>query len=147
MKARHLSALVVGAALISWSLASCNMTTPVSISQRIADFQGDLNTSSRSNVYNDFHPTMTQEYNALKDPNISGFNLEFPATGQYSLTDTNDSNPAAVIVTVNSGPNTGSTWVAPYFLELNMATYNSSDWRIVTLSDSQTNGSYVLRFY
>ncbi|MGA2640907.1 MAG: hypothetical protein ABSG21_08380 [Spirochaetia bacterium] len=149
MKARHIFAILVGAVLIVWSLASCNPLNSVSISQRIADFQADLNTSSRSNVYQDFHPTMTTEYNALKDPNLSGFNTEFPATGQYSLTDSNDSNPAAVIVTVNAGsPGTGSGLTAPYYLQLNMATYNGNDNRIVTLSDSSSiGGPYNQKFF
>jgi hypothetical protein len=80
---------------------------------------------------------------------LSGFNTEFPATGQYSLTDSNDSNPAAVIVTVNAGsPGTGSGLTAPYYLQLNMATYNGNDNRIVTLSDSSSiGGPYNQKFF
>jgi hypothetical protein len=148
MKARHLFAILVGAGLILWSLASCNLNS-VSISDRIGDFQSDLNTSSRTNVYNDFHPTMTTLYGPLKDPVLSGFNLLLPVPGpSYSLSIVDQSNPSAgVIVVVNAGSTDGSGWAVPFYLKLTMATYNSNDWRIVTLSDSQTNGGYVQRFY
>ncbi|MGA2378909.1 MAG: hypothetical protein ABSG85_06330 [Spirochaetia bacterium] len=147
MKARHLFAIFVGAGLILWSLASCNLNS-VSISDRIGDFQSDLNTSSRTNVYNDFHPTMTAAYGPLKDPVGSGFNLAYPPPGpSYSLSIVDQSNPSAgVIVAVNSG-SSGPGYSFPYYLKLTMATYNSNDWRIVTLSDCQTqNGTYALRY-
>ena len=85
MKSRHLFAILVGAALIVWTLASCDLLSSVSIAQRVSDFQSDLN-SNRANIYNDFHPTLTTQYNALKDPVTSGFNTAYPVPGpSYSL--------------------------------------------------------------
>jgi hypothetical protein len=139
MKTRHVLAVVVGAALILWTLASCDMLG-VSIAQRVSDFQADLNTTSRTNVYQNFLPGATAD--ALKDPVTSGFNTTYPL-GSYSLSLVDSSNSSAVIVKV-SGPH--ATWSSPYFLSLNMATYNGNDWRIVNLSDSQTNGGYTLRY-
>src|SRR5271157_5227234 len=136
MKTRHFLAILIVAGLILWNLASCNMTTPVSISQRISDFQADLNTSDRSNIYQDFHPTMTVQYNALKNPGLT-INTPFPPPPpSYSLSIVDQSNPSAVIVAVNPG-GSGSGLVNPYYLSLAMATYNNTDWRIVTLSEQQ----------
>lgn len=143
MKARHVFAILVGAGMILWSVVSCNLNS-VSISDRIGDFQADLNTSSRTNVYQDFHPTSTIEYNALKDPNLSGFNTLFPV-GSYSLSIFDQSNPSSGVIVIVTGPTNGSGHTSGYYLSLTMATYNGNDWRIVTLSDSQTNGSYVQR--
>ena len=144
MKARYIAAIVIGSGLSVWALVSCNLNA-VSIGQRISDFQSDLNTSDRSNVYNDFHPTETQDYNALKDPVTSSFNTNFPppTTTNYTLSVVSDSNTSAVIVAVNSGP-TGVFGAPPYYLSLRMDTYNNNDWRIVTLSASTNqNGPYT----
>jgi hypothetical protein len=129
------------------ALAGCSLSA-VSIDQRISTFQSDLNTTDRMAVYQDFHPTLTSEYDPLKDPSLSGFDTEFPVpTGSnYSLSIVDESNPAAgVIVYVTAGHNTPVVNI-PYYLKLTMATTDKDDWRIVTLSDSQTNGGYVVRF-
>ncbi len=146
MKLRHIAALLILLGLVGWALASCDLGA-VSIDQRISTFQSDLNTTDRANAYQDFHPTQTTEYNALKNPSLSGFDTEFPVPGSmYSLSIVDESNPSAgVVVRVDSGGN-GSGLTAPYYLLLTMATYNSNDWRIVTLSDSQTTSGYVLKF-
>jgi hypothetical protein len=144
MKLRHILSILVGAGLVLWSLASCDLFG-TTIDKRVSDFQGDLNTASRSNVYNNFHPTQTSQYNALKDPVTVGFNTTYPPPGpSYSLSIVDKSNTSAVIVLVSAGLH--ASWVAPYFLSLNMAQYNGNDWRIVSISDSQTNGSYTVRY-
>jgi hypothetical protein len=148
MKARHILSILVVAGLTAFALLSCALP-PVSIEQRVSTFQSDLNTADRSMIYQDFHPSSTTQYDPLKDPNTSGFNTAFPPPSgtNYSLTIVDMSNPAAgVIVQVSAGPNSGSAHATPYYLKLTMATTNDNDWRIVTLSDSAINGSYVLRF-
>jgi hypothetical protein len=139
MKAVRIGAILVGAGLMAWALISCSLNA-VSIDQRISDFQSDLNTTDRSNVYQDFHPTMTASYDPLKDPITSGFNTAYlPPGPSFSLSVVDESNPSSgVIVKVNSG--LSGTWGTPFYMLLTMATYNGNDWRIVTLSDSQ-NGS------
>jgi hypothetical protein len=144
MKARHVAAIVVGAALVVWGLASCNLLNPVSIQQRIDDFLADLNTSTRTNIGQNFHPTATTEYAALQDPNLSGINTTFPV-GSYSSTTIDQSNPSGGVIVQISGPN--AVLSSPYFLKLTMQTTNSNDWRIVTLSLSQINGSYPPPLY
>ena len=133
MKARHVVALLIGAALTTWVLLSCELGA-VSIDQRISTFQSDLNTSSRSNVYQNWDPTTAAAtYAALRDPNTSQFNNNFPPPPpNYTLSVVTESNTSAVIVQVN-GP-VGIAGASPYFLSLNMDTYNGNDWRIVVLS-------------
>jgi hypothetical protein len=148
MKARHVYAILAAASLAALALTSCSLSS-VSIEQRISTFQSDLNTTDRIAVYQDFHPTLTHEYNNLKDPSTSGFDAEFPVptVTNYSLSIYDKSNPTAgVIVQVTAGPASGSTFVPTYYLSLTMATTGSDDWRIVTLSDSQTNSGYAPRF-
>ncbi len=145
MKLRHILVIMAGSALVLWSLASCDLLGGTTIDQRVSNFQSDLNTSTRTNVYNDFHPTQTTQYNALKDPATVGFNTTYPPPGpSYSLSIVDKSNTSAVIVLVSAGSH--ATWAVPYYLSLNMAQYNSNDWRIVSISDSQTNGSYTVRY-
>lgn len=149
MKARHIAVILVGAVLVTWALASCDLGA-VSIDQRISTFQSDLNTPDRANVYQDFHPTMTAVYAALKDPNLSGFNAAYPPPGaSYSLSIIDQGNPSTgVIVQVTSGPNSGGGRSAPnYFFKLVMATTNMNDWRIVSIADSNASGgTYTVRF-
>jgi hypothetical protein len=78
-----------------------------SIEQRIV-FQSDLNTSARSNIYQDFLPTVT-DYTALKNPS-STFNTLFPsAPPNYLLTVMKESmpsksNPSSAVVIQVLGP-------------------------------------------
>ena len=142
MKARHIFAGLVVAALVAWTMVSCDLGA-VSIKDRISSFQDDLNTSSRSNVYKNFHPDHAV-YFALKDPNGTLFNTVYPPGSTYSLSIVDDSNSSAVIVLVNPGDH--SIWAVPYYMSLDMDTTSKNDWRIVTLSDSQTNGGYTPRY-
>ena len=145
MKAVRIGAILVGAGLAAWAFVSCDLNK-VSIDQRISDFQSDLNTTDRLNVYQDFHPTMTNDYTALKDPATSGFNNAYPPPGAtFSLSVVDESNPSAgVVVKVNSGAS--GTWLTPFYMLLTMATYNGNDWRIVTLSDSQSGSGWTPRY-
>ena len=142
MKARHIALLLVGAPLVVWALLSCDLGA-VSIDQRISTFQSDLNSSSRTNVYLDFHPTLTSEYNSLKNPSF-GINTEFPGAS-YTLSVVDESNPVSGVIVAVSGAS--GLYTGTWYLLLTMATYNNNDWRIVTLSDSQTTSGWALRFY
>jgi hypothetical protein len=142
MKLRHVLLAAAVAVIAIGFLVTCDLfTTPVSIDQRIADFQSDLNNTVRTSAYQNFHPTMTGDYDALK----SGTTITtlFPAPDgsgtAYSLTVTDESSPStAVLVTVSGGP---TSYGVTHHLKLVMATYNSVDWRIVSLS--MDNGSSV----
>jgi hypothetical protein len=124
---------------------SCNLGA-VSIQDRISSFQDDLNTTSRSNLYKNFHPTETIEYDALKNPAaITGFTTLFPLPSpNYSLSIIDDNNTSAVHVQVVAGPSGGTYNPSAFYLELKMDTTSGNDNRIVTLSASNTNGGYTL---
>jgi hypothetical protein len=107
----------------------------VSIDQRITDFQSDLNMTTRTSAYLNFHPTLTADYAALKDGTTitSIFPLPDGSGTAYSLTVTSETDSAAVLVTVSGGPTSfGST----HYLQLNMSTTGIADYRIVTLEIS-----------
>jgi hypothetical protein len=142
MKARHMIAIAVVSGFLFFGFLSCNLSS-VSIDQRISTFQSDLNTQDRSSLYLNFYPGQTSEYDALKNPSATNFNLLFPlvTSTNYSLTVTDESNPSAgVRVTVNAGPS--SPGVLPYYLLLVMGQYSGNDWRIISISISTTYGTY-----
>jgi hypothetical protein len=148
MKIRYVLAILIFVAAFSVAIVSCSLLgTPVSIDQRVASFFSNLNSTDRSNVYNDFHPDLTTQYPALKNPVASGFNTLFPVPGTtytYSIIDEN--NPSSgVIVQVLTGPTVDFHIPSALFLRLTMQTTNNNDWRIVTLADSATNGSYTIQ--
>ena len=140
MKLRHVLLAAAVAVIAVGFLATCDLfTSPVSIDQRIADFQSDLNNAVRTSAYNDFHPTMTADYNALKDG--STINTLFPVVNggtTYTLTVTDESSPSTgVMVTVSGGPNTFNSG-SPKYLKLVMAVTGTADYRIVSLEMETT---------
>ena len=142
MKPRHILYGIAVAVLVAWTLASCNLAG-VSIKDRVANLQDDMNTSTRSNVYKNFHPTESISYAALRaDP--STFNIAYPpGNGPFSLGVLDDSNSSAVIVQVSAGASLA--WHVPWYMELQMD-QSGLDWDIVKLYDSQTDGGYTIRF-
>ena len=152
MKSRHVLAALIGASLLALALASCSLAS-VSVDQRLATFLSDLNAADRNNlVYQNFHPTQTTEYGALKNSGLSGFDTAYPSPSgtNYAFSTVDETSPSAgVIVQVTAGPTSGSSLVPPnFYLKLTMATTGDSDWRIVSVSDSNINGGYSApRFY
>ena len=141
MKIRHIVPLILVAGALASTIVGCSLNA-VSISQRISQFQSDLNSQDRTSAYLNFHPTLTLSYTAL----ASGTTITtyFPLVNggtQYSLAITDQNSPSSgVRVTVNPGPVAfGPT---PQYLNLVMATTNNDDWRIVSLALSNTYGSY-----
>jgi len=140
MKAR-LILLLAGAAAILVALASCSLLGIVSIDDRLANFQTDLNSATRSTIYQDFHPTKTSDYNALKSP-ILTIDVVIPAVGSnpaYSLQVTDKSDPASgVKATITGGP----AGFGPQYLNLVMDVTGTSDYRIVSLELSSVRDSF-----
>jgi len=137
MKARNILAILVGTALLAWALTSCNLLG-ISIDQRVADFQNDLNTPDRSNAYQNFDPNMT-EYSYLKSG--GNFAAEFPIASNYTLNVVSESNTSAVIVQVSSGPGSTVGYTPPNcYLNLSMTKDSSNNWLISTLSGGGTSG-------
>ncbi len=85
-------------------LAGCQ-PDKVSIEDRIASFMEDINTQDRTNVYKNFDKNNTAEYESIKIPQF-WIDNSFPlpdATGSYSITNLDVSNPLNVTGTI-SGP-------------------------------------------
>ncbi|MGA2975411.1 MAG: hypothetical protein ABSF77_08900 [Spirochaetia bacterium] len=146
MRIRRILLPVLVVLILAGGLISCSFLGMVSIDDRIAQFQTDLNSATRSTIYEDFHPTKTSDYNALKDPVT--IEAVFPPLGisdtAYSLTVTDESNPATgVIVTVTGGP---ASFNAPKHLKLVMDTTGVSDYRIVSLAIDNDDNNYTVEF-
>ncbi len=140
MKPRYI-VLVVVVAAVTGLLAGCDLLG-VTIDQRVTAFTTDLNSTTRTSAYLNFHPTLTASYDALKD-GVTITNL-FPVpdgTGSaYDLQITDKSNPSTgVLVTVTGGP---TSYGGTHHLILVMATTGTSDWRIVSLSMDNGSGTY-----
>lgn len=136
MKARHW--LYLGGVVVTlvFALTGCQLLGFVSISDRIGDFQSSLNNTDRSSAYQNFHPTASSDYDALKSTTYTIWTTTFPTSGiTYSLSITDQSNSSAVMVTA-----TGAGSFGTLYLRLNMQTTGLGDNRIVSM-DTSTNGS------
>jgi hypothetical protein len=141
MKTRHIL-LLIGVAAILGGLAGCSLFGIVSIEDRLATFQTDLNSATRTVIYQNFHPTRTSDYSALKDP-MTTIDVVIPALGTnpaYSLSVTDKSDPAnGVKVTITGGP----AGFGPQYLNLVMDVTGTSDYRILSLELSGTRGYFT----
>ena len=134
MRVRHIVRLVAMVLLLAGVLVGCDLLGIISIDQRITDFQGDLNKTDRTSAYLNFHPTLTADYDALKNglTITSIFPLPDGSGTPYALTVSSETDSAAVLVSVSGGPTT----FAPLYLQLSMNTTGTADYRIVTLEYS-----------
>jgi hypothetical protein len=140
MRVRHVLVLLGLAAVVAIGLTSCSELGVVSIDERITQFQSDLNSSTRSTIYEDFHPTLTSDYAALKDPTTT-IDTVLPTGTNYSLTITDQSSPSTgVLVTITAGPASLST---PRYLRLVMDMTGLSDYRIVSLELDDGTGAFT----
>jgi hypothetical protein len=152
MKIRHVAAIPIGAGLLTWALLCCSIAGPteVTIDQRVADFQSDLNTSDRASAYQDFSPN-DNLYTALQSG--SYFASVFPVPPpNYSLSVIDESNPSTgVIVQVSGPPPSGLGYSSPYFLNLTMTETSDSIWLIESLyigsASNGGSGGWVLEYH
>jgi hypothetical protein len=137
MKPRHLIRIVVAGTLLAVLLAGCSLLGFVSIDERMAQFQDDLNSVDRLTLYNNFHPDLTADYAALKVPSLTIDTLiPLRATTDplYALAVTDQASPSTgVLVTITGGP---ASYGAPKYLKLVMETSGIGDYRIVSLQQS-----------
>jgi len=102
MKTRQLALLGILIAAAVLLPISCDLLGSVSIGDRIALFQSDLNTADRSAIYLNFHPDLTTHYNAIKgDPTIFDNTFEY-VYAPYTITITDQSDPANVIAVIDA---------------------------------------------
>ena len=134
MKTRAAFRLVAIVVALAAILSGCDLFKPsVSIAERIALFQDDLNKADRSQAYLNFNPALTQDYASLKG--LDWWNTNFPPKGTgsaYSAAVTSQTDASAVLITI-SGP---ALYGPPKNYKLAMAvdSENAKDWRIRTLS-------------
>ena len=130
--------LILTAAALAAVLFGCPFfQTSVTIEERIGLFVVDLNAAYRNAGYQNFHPTLTQDYEALKGSDW--WTTYFPVAGaadpDYTFVITSQSVASAVLVTIDGGP---AVWGGPKDYKLAMATdtENENDWRIQSISQS-----------
>ena len=82
-----LSILLILVCLISFE--SCSLFG-IKIDERIQMFEDDLNTSDRSGINSNFHPTETQDYGV---PDYDFWNTHFPVVNiSFTISDVDDSD-------------------------------------------------------
>jgi hypothetical protein len=90
--------------LIVLALAGCMFGK--TLEGRIGQFEADLNLdlTGRSGIYLNFHPTLTTDYEAIKDPEY--FDSSFPpragAETPYVITILDKTDPASVTANISS---------------------------------------------
>lgn len=74
------------------------------LEQRIEQFESDLNLADRSDIYDNFHPTQTTDYAAIRDMDF--FAVPFPpcevGDTPYDIVIVDASNESAVTATIDS---------------------------------------------
>jgi hypothetical protein len=148
--AKHLPTVLKAAIvlLVVFAIASCDALLGLlenpeqEILDRLDAFESDLNTEDRSDsgaaLYRNFHPTLTADYAALRDPSVinSFFPYDDRGTG-YEVTASTDDytvEQPRLTGTVSFGPDSGRSTADAVFV---MARYDGSDpddaqagWRI-----------------
>ena len=130
MKTRQLALLGILIAAAVLLPISCDLFGSVSIGDRIATFQSDLNGADRSQAYLNFHPTLTADYAAITGvPTV--FDTTFPYSYQpYTITIISQSDPASVTATIDAA---GGAFGGPYSIVFKMA-QQDRDWMIEELT-------------
>ncbi len=143
MKFRHITVLLVLAALLALGLAGCEFLG-TSIQDRIGMFAEDL-TSNRDNAYLNFDPTTTQWYNAIKAAGAWDANFPAPAAGQqpYEVTLDSYSDPLNVTGTIVGPP----AFVGPHTIQFVMVQVDA-DWFIQQIyMDGDTTNAIVKELF
>jgi hypothetical protein len=124
MKRSSIAVLLACAALLAALLVSCQLL-PVSIEQRIQNFQDALNNSDRTNAYKNLHPD-SPAYTVVGETTTL-WNTEF-LTADIPYTIGNlPANPAADPSNVTATI-TGTAYNYPAIFVMQL--YMESDWRI-----------------
>ena len=134
MRTRHVLCFLGLAASLAGAIVGCSLLGSVSIDERIASFQADLNKTDRTSAYLNFHPDLTTDFDTLKSGAtiMTIFPLPDGTGTSYTLSITDKSSPSTgVFVTVTGGPT--PAFFPPLYLKLVMQTTGTSDYRIVSL--------------
>jgi len=115
------------AAILVLALAGCDLLG-VSVQDRVTLFLADLNSSDRSNIYLNFHPTLTNDYAAIQNETYPDWSTLFPTNTYlpYSITSLDTSDPWNVTGLINS---VNGAWAGPKPIVFRMAQEGTS-WMI-----------------
>ena len=101
MKTKNALFVLLIILVVALSFESCSLFG-TKIDERIDAFIDDLNNSDRSNVYTNFHPDKTADYNAIKDPSTT-WDIWFPVADiPYSISNLDDSDSDSVTAVISS---------------------------------------------
>jgi hypothetical protein len=120
--------LLCGGAALALALAGCSLLG-VSIDDRLAKFQDDLNNPDRSGAYLEFDSSLTSYYTAVKKPEWWDIPFPIPAAGeqQYLITVSDESKSSKVTATISGPP-----------------TFSATGPRDAVFVMSQENGDYFI---
>jgi len=110
--------------VVALSFESCSLFG-TKIDERIDAFISDLN-SDRNNIYANFHPSETADYDAIKNPTV--WESWFDPAETYSLSNLDDGNSDSVTAVI-----TGSGAFGPSDATFKMAK-DGFDWMIEELT-------------
>ncbi len=117
------------AAILVLAFGGCSLG--VSVEDRVAQFLDDLNNTDRSDIYLNFHPTLTADYAALQGGTLVDWDVPFPvAYISYSIPDLDTSDSGNV--TGNISSSNDAAWPGPKPIVFRMAK-DGADWMIEEL--------------
>lgn len=101
MKIIHVIRFLALALVLALAYIGCSLFG-TSIEVRIDSFLTDLN-DDRSNIYLNFHPTLSADYDAIKNGTLPDWSTLFPTAGYtpYVITGLNTSDPTNVTGTID----------------------------------------------
>ena len=120
------------AAILVLAFGGCSLTG-VSVEDRMAQFLDDLSNTDRGDIYLNFHPDLTADYEALRGGTfLPDWETMFPTVGYvpYSIPDLDASDPANV--TGNISSSWDAAWPGPKPIVFRMAK-DGADWMIEEL--------------
>ncbi len=143
MGAKRIVGLIALATVVALAVISCGVA-PVTIDDRLNDFLSSLNSSTRSDMQGNFHPTDTQDYSTL--PNFD-WTTPFPLVNSdtaYSLSSIDETDPTNVTAVITGPAAFGTGSPAIKFV---MEIYGTDDYRIeqLWLGTSQSNLTNIIR--
>ena len=125
MRSRVTIFAVMLLAVLGLMLSSCNLG--VSVDQRLDAFLADLNSADRSQIYLNFHPTLTQDYDEIRNDDFPDWGILFPLDERpYSYFNLSTADTDNVTGRIEG---TGTGYDAVFVLVM-----DGMDWQIDNLS-------------
>jgi hypothetical protein len=118
--------------LVILAISSCNLLNTVSPSERLSDFEAELNTDSRVNTYQHIHSSATI-YNSIKIPTWWDSNYFTPVYDNFDFTNIVIGADVSGIITATATiTNSSTTWNV--LLTFKESSSGDGIWYILTLT-------------